>query len=89
MYVQCSSASCLLSNPFLHVGGTQLDLAGLSVIHVTGTKGKGSTCAMVESVLRHHGFRTGTASNIPAPSCSLAWIKELLHVRLSSMDHLA
>eukprot|EP00752_Nemacystus_decipiens_P006525 g5876.t1 len=37
----------------------QLDLSGLSVIHVTGTKGKGSTCAMAESVLRHHGFRTG------------------------------
>ncbi|CBJ26031.1 conserved unknown protein [Ectocarpus siliculosus] len=37
----------------------QLDLSGLSVIHVTGTKGKGSTCAMVESILRHHGFRTG------------------------------
>ncbi|CAM9875085.1 unnamed protein product, partial [Ectocarpus sp. 12 AP-2014] len=37
----------------------QLDLSRLSVIHVTGTKGKGSTCAMVESVLRHHGFRTG------------------------------
>ncbi|CAM9652219.1 unnamed protein product [Scytosiphon promiscuus] len=37
----------------------QLDLSGLSVIHVTGTKGKGSTCAMVESVLRRHGFKTG------------------------------
>lgn len=37
----------------------QLDLSGLSVVHVTGTKGKGSTCAMVESILRHHGFKTG------------------------------
>ncbi|CAM9246621.1 unnamed protein product [Pylaiella littoralis] len=37
----------------------QLDVSGLSVIHVTGTKGKGSTCALVESVLRRHGFRTG------------------------------
>ena len=40
----------------------QLDLSGLSVIHVTGTKGKGSTCAMVESILRHHGFKTGKDS---------------------------
>ena len=28
-------------------------------IHVAGTKGKGSTCAMVESVLRAAGYRTG------------------------------
>ncbi|MBI5280713.1 MAG: bifunctional folylpolyglutamate synthase/dihydrofolate synthase [Candidatus Solibacter usitatus] len=29
------------------------------VIHVAGTNGKGSTCAMLESVLRHAGVRTG------------------------------
>lgn len=29
------------------------------MIHVTGTKGKGSTCCFVESILRHHGYRTG------------------------------
>jgi dihydrofolate synthase/folylpolyglutamate synthase len=27
--------------------------------HVAGTNGKGSTCAYIESVLRHNGFRTG------------------------------
>jgi folylpolyglutamate synthase len=31
----------------------------LSVIHVAGTKGKGSTCAMVESMLRSCGYKTG------------------------------
>ncbi|MEW5316391.1 MAG: hypothetical protein WDW38_007767 [Sanguina aurantia] len=31
----------------------------LSTIHVAGTKGKGSTCAMVESILRSCGYRTG------------------------------
>ncbi|KJH51814.1 protein FolC [Dictyocaulus viviparus] len=31
----------------------------LNVIHVSGTKGKGSTCAFVESILRKTGFRTG------------------------------
>ncbi len=31
----------------------------LSFVHVTGTNGKGSTCAMTESILRHAGYRTG------------------------------
>jgi len=30
-----------------------------SVIHVAGTKGKGSTCALVESLIRNQGFSTG------------------------------
>ncbi len=32
---------------------------GLAVIHVAGTNGKGSVCAMLESVLRASGFKTG------------------------------
>ncbi|TMW58784.1 hypothetical protein Poli38472_006929 [Pythium oligandrum] len=32
---------------------------GLSVIHVAGTKGKGSTCAMTERILREAGYKTG------------------------------
>lgn len=39
----------------------QLDT--LSVIHVSGTKGKGSTCALVESILRATGLRTGFYSS--------------------------
>ncbi|KAH8313923.1 hypothetical protein KR067_001235, partial [Drosophila pandora] len=35
----------------------------LSFIHVAGTKGKGSTCALTESLLRHHGYRTGFFSS--------------------------
>lgn len=35
------------------------DLDRLNVIHVTGTKGKGSTCAFVEAALRRCGLRTG------------------------------
>src|SRR5438034_3441716 len=31
----------------------------LQFVHVAGSKGKGSTCAMLESVLRHAGYRTG------------------------------
>lgn len=33
--------------------------APLKIVHVTGTKGKGSVAAMVDSVLRAAGFRTG------------------------------
>ncbi len=32
---------------------------GMRFIHVTGTNGKGSTCAMTESILRHAGYKTG------------------------------
>src|SRR5437588_4906079 len=31
----------------------------LRVVHVAGSKGKGSTSAMLESILRHAGYRTG------------------------------
>jgi folylpolyglutamate synthase len=34
-------------------------LSKLSVIHVAGTKGKGSTSAMIESILRNAGYKTG------------------------------
>jgi len=39
------------------------DLRNLSVVHVSGTKGKGSTCAFTESILRHHGYKTGFFSS--------------------------
>lgn len=35
------------------------DLDRLNIIHVSGTKGKGSTCAFLESILRGEGLRTG------------------------------
>lgn len=35
----------------------------LSVIHVSGTKGKGSTSAYCEAILRCHGYKTGFFSS--------------------------
>ena len=32
---------------------------GQKFIHVAGTNGKGSTCAMIANILRHAGYRTG------------------------------
>ncbi|XP_070531989.1 folylpolyglutamate synthase, mitochondrial-like isoform X2 [Ptychodera flava] len=45
------------------VGITLDDIDNLSIIHVSGTKGKGSTCAYCESILRANGFKTGFYSS--------------------------
>uniref|UniRef100_H2Y663 Uncharacterized protein n=1 Tax=Ciona savignyi TaxID=51511 RepID=H2Y663_CIOSA len=39
------------------------DLNQLKIIHITGTKGKGSTCAFVDNILRKHGVKTGFYSS--------------------------
>ncbi|KAM3599592.1 uncharacterized protein V6R79_008226 [Siganus canaliculatus] len=44
-------------------GLTVEDLNCLNIIHVTGTKGKGSTCAFTEQILRGYGFSTGFFSS--------------------------
>ncbi|BBN12887.1 folylpolyglutamate synthase [Marchantia polymorpha subsp. ruderalis] len=46
---------------FKHIKILELEepVKRLSIIHVAGTKGKGSTCAFSESVLRESGFKTG------------------------------
>ncbi|CAL7947848.1 unnamed protein product [Xylocopa violacea] len=49
---------------YLFRSGITLEkLDTLSVIHVAGTKGKGSVCAYTESILREHGFKTGFFSS--------------------------
>ncbi|CAI2348319.1 unnamed protein product [Caenorhabditis sp. 36 PRJEB53466] len=35
------------------------DVDNLNIIHVSGTKGKGSTCAYAEAILRQQGLKTG------------------------------
>ena len=41
------------------LGISASDLNKLNAIHVSGTKGKGSTCAVAESIMRHHQLKTG------------------------------
>ncbi|XP_032690936.1 folylpolyglutamate synthase, mitochondrial isoform X2 [Odontomachus brunneus] len=48
---------------FYRSGITLEQLDKLSFIHVAGTKGKGSTCAIMEIILRHQGFSTGFFSS--------------------------
>ncbi|CAI9103046.1 OLC1v1001475C1 [Oldenlandia corymbosa var. corymbosa] len=44
---------------YTQILGLEKHLAGLKIIHVAGTKGKGSTCAFCEAIMRECGFRTG------------------------------
>lgn len=62
------SLQALGSNPGLSRVTELAELMGnpqndLKIIHVTGTNGKGSTCAMIESVLVKAGYKTGKFSS--------------------------
>ncbi|XP_059159689.1 folylpolyglutamate synthase, mitochondrial-like isoform X2 [Physella acuta] len=47
-------------NRYIHRSGlTVEEVDNLSVIHVSGTKGKGSTCAFCERILHSKGYKTG------------------------------
>nr|XP_060613560.1 folylpolyglutamate synthase, mitochondrial [Anolis sagrei ordinatus] len=49
---------------FLQRSGLKVsDLDQLNIIHVTGTKGKGSACAFTERILRNYGLKTGFYSS--------------------------
>ncbi|KAF2257735.1 putative tetrahydrofolylpolyglutamate synthase [Lojkania enalia] len=42
-----------------HLGHSATDIDRLNIIHVAGTKGKGSTCAFIDSFLQCHSERSG------------------------------
>ncbi|KAM7538628.1 hypothetical protein Aperf_G00000051691 [Anoplocephala perfoliata] len=49
-----------MQRAYLKASGFDLDaIDRLNIIHVAGSKGKGSTCAYIESILRHEGYKTG------------------------------
>jgi dihydrofolate synthase/folylpolyglutamate synthase len=41
------------------IAALHVDLGGARVIHVAGTNGKGSVCAMIDAILRTQKYRTG------------------------------
>jgi dihydrofolate synthase / folylpolyglutamate synthase len=41
------------------IGVLRVDLGRVRIIHVAGTNGKGSVCAMIDSILRTQQYRTG------------------------------
>ncbi|KIX96562.1 uncharacterized protein Z520_07828 [Fonsecaea multimorphosa CBS 102226] len=46
------------------IGYKDVDVAALNIVHVAGTKGKGSTCAFTRSLLQEWGKRTGFPNKI-------------------------
>uniref|UniRef100_A0A915DFB5 Folylpolyglutamate synthase n=1 Tax=Ditylenchus dipsaci TaxID=166011 RepID=A0A915DFB5_9BILA len=51
------------SNLLKHLNISLESIDSLNCIHITGTKGKGSTAAFVESILRNLGYKTGFYSS--------------------------
>ncbi|XP_023557470.1 folylpolyglutamate synthase, mitochondrial isoform X3 [Octodon degus] len=65
---------------FLARSGLQVeDLDRLNIIHVTGTKGKGSTCAFTEHILRNYGLKTGFFRS-PGSSPHLVQVRERIRI---------
>ncbi|XP_019492373.1 PREDICTED: folylpolyglutamate synthase, mitochondrial isoform X3 [Hipposideros armiger] len=65
---------------YLARSGLQVeDLDRLNIIHITGTKGKGSTCAFTERILRSYGLKTGFFRS-PGSSPHLVQVRERIRI---------
>ncbi|PKI31603.1 folylpolyglutamate synthase isoform X3 [Punica granatum] len=64
---------------YLEILGLEERISELKIIHVAGTKGKGSTCTFCEAILRECGFRTGLFT-----SPHLIEVRE--RIRLNGLD---
>lgn len=56
----------LKTREYLRRLGRATALESMPCVHIAGTKGKGSTCAFTESILRQSGLKTGKASRTAA-----------------------
>ncbi|EPZ36661.1 FolC bifunctional protein [Rozella allomycis CSF55] len=63
------------------IGYSKDNLDGLNAIHISGTKGKGSTSAFIESILRHKGLRTGMFT-----SPHLIFVRERIRIQGLPID---
>src|SRR5262245_13009567 len=75
----------------------------LHIVHVAGSKGKGSTSAMLESILRHAGYRTGLftsphlcrveeriqVNGVPIQPLELAALMDEIRVAIAQMEESA
>ncbi|OAP54707.1 hypothetical protein AYL99_11155 [Fonsecaea erecta] len=63
------------------IGYTDVDVAALNIVHVAGTKGKGSTCSFTRSLLQEWGKRTGFPTKIGLyTSPDLTCIRERIQI---------
>ena len=59
------------------------DLLSFPVIHVAGTNGKGSTCAMLDAIYRANGYKVGLLSS---PSCG-TWERVRINGKILSEEN--
>ncbi|KAG5860160.1 folypolyglutatmate syntahse [Encephalitozoon hellem] len=64
------------------VGISSHSINDLNIVHIAGTKGKGSTCAIVDSILRNYGVYTGLYT-----SPHLTDVRERIRVNGKLMQH--
>ncbi|KAJ5626586.1 hypothetical protein N7528_004013 [Penicillium herquei] len=64
----------------LQLGHTAADIDNLNIIHVAGTKGKGSTCTYVDSFLRGHAHRNGIWRKIGLYTSPILWPQNRIRI---------